>query len=81
MSWQVTPLAGSLGAEITGPNLSNPSEADIAEVQALLLAHKVLFFPKQKVSVDEHVYLGKQFGRIESHPNLKKPVHRSPGYI
>ncbi|MFT7652100.1 MAG: taurine dioxygenase [Limisphaerales bacterium] len=78
MTFEVKGLAGSLGAEVFGVNLSAPSEADIAEIKATLLKHKVLFFPGQSVSVDEHVTFGKQFGRIESHPNLKNPFTDHP---
>jgi taurine dioxygenase len=78
VTFEVKGLAGSLGAEVFGVNLSAPSEADIAEIKATLLKHKVLFFPGQSVSVDEHVTFGKQFGRIESHPNLKNPFTDHP---
>lgn len=78
MNWEIKQLAGSLGAEVLGPDLGAPSEADIAEIKALLLAHKVLFFPGQNVTVDQHVAFGKQFGKIESHPNLKNPFTDHP---
>jgi taurine dioxygenase len=78
VAFEVKGLAGSLGAEVLGVNLSAPSEADIAEIKSTLLKHKVLFFPGQSVSVDEHVTFGKQFGRIESHPNLKNPFTDHP---
>ena len=71
--WKVTRLAPALGAEVTGPNLAHPSEADIDRIKALMLTHKVLFFPDQHVSVDEHVALGRHFGELEGHPNLKNP--------
>jgi taurine dioxygenase len=77
--WQVKQLAGSLGAEITGPDLGEASEADIERVKALMLQHKVLFFPGQTISLDEHVQLGEHFGVIESHPNLKNPFTDHPG--
>ncbi len=78
-NWQVTRIAGALGAEISGVNLSAPSAEDISHIKALLLQHKVLFFPGQHISVEEHVALGEQFGRIENHPNLKNPFTQHPG--
>ena len=78
MSWQVNRLAGALGAEVTGVNLSAPTPEDVEQIKASLLAHKVLFFPGQSISVDDHVALGKQFGQIESHPNLKNPFTDHP---
>lgn len=77
--WKVTRLAGSLGGEVVGPNLSSPSATDIDEIKKLLLEHKVLFFPQQSISVEEHVAFGEQFGRIEDHPNLKNPFTDHPG--
>ena len=77
--WKVTQLAGSLGGEVLGPNLSAPSAADIDAIKELLITHKVLFFPQQSISVEEHVALGEQFGHIEDHPNLKNPFTDHPG--
>lgn len=79
MQWEVKRLAGALGAEVFGPNLSAPSSEDMDAIKALLLEHKVLFFPKQSITVEEHVALGEQFGRIENHPNLKNPFTDHPG--
>ena len=75
-NWQVRRLAGSLGAEITGLDLNEIAagdEAGIEAVMAQLLEHQVIFFPGQKMDIDSHVALGKRFGRVESHPNLKNP--------
>ena len=76
--WKVTRLAGALGAEITGFNLAGASGQDIDKVKALLLEHKVIFFPGQSIDIEEHVALGRQFGQIESHPNLKNPFTQHP---
>ena len=72
-NWSVTRLAGALGAEITGPDISNPSKADISALKALLLEHLVIFLPNQHPTVDAHVAFGRHFGEIEGHPNLKNP--------
>ena len=74
--WQVRRLAGSLGAEITGLDLNEIASGDQAGVDAvgsLLLEHQVIFFPGQQMDIDSHVALGKRFGKIENHPNLKNP--------
>lgn len=71
--WQVTRLAGALGAEVRGVDLAHPGRDDIAGIEALLLEHLVLFFPDQPLTVEEHVALGRQFGPLEGHPNLKNP--------
>ena len=69
--WQITRLAGALGAEIRGVALGDAGADVVARIKALLLEHQVLFFPAQDISIDQHVALGQQFGPIESHPNLK----------
>lgn len=79
MSWDIKRLSGSLGAEITGVDLGHPSDADIEQIKTELLNHKVLFFPGQSISLDQHVALGKCFGTIESHPNLKNPFTQHEG--
>ncbi len=76
--WQTTRLAGALGAEVRGVDLADPTPADIDGVKALLLEHHVLFFPEQRLSVDQHVALGRHFGELEGHPHLKNPITEHP---
>ena len=66
-------LTAALGAEVRGLALAEPTPDVIATVNALLLEHKVLFFPGQHLTIDQHVALGHRFGELESHPNLKNP--------
>lgn len=75
--WTVKRLSGALGAEVTGLNLSAVSPDELDQVRTLLASHLVLFFPDQKLSVDQHVAFGEHFGDLEGHPNLKSatPVH------
>jgi taurine dioxygenase len=79
VSWDIRRLSGSLGAEITGVDLGQPSDADIEQIKTELLNHKVLFFPGQSISLKQHVALGEHFGAIESHPNLKNPFTQHEG--
>jgi len=76
--WQVTRLAGSLGAEVVGAGLGDLSDADFDVVQQLLLEHLVLFFPGQNLGVEAHVEFGRRFGRLEAHPNLQNPYTQHP---
>jgi taurine dioxygenase len=76
--WEITRLAGALGAEVRGIRLASASDGEIAAVKQLLLDHLVLFFPEQNPTVDEHVALGRRFGRLEGHPNLKNPFTQHP---
>ena len=72
MSLEVSRLSAALGAEITSVDLAKVSDAEVDEIKSLLTEHKVIFFPGQKISVDEHVDFGSKFGELEGHPNLKK---------
>lgn len=77
-NWQVRRLAGALGAEITGPDLSNPSESDIAAINQLLLDHLVIFLPGQNISQEAHIEFGRHFGELEGHPNLSNYSDQPP---
>jgi len=71
--WRVERIAPALGAEVRGVDLARADEAEVAAIRSLLTEHMVLFFPDQRISVDEHVALGRHFGPLEGHPNLKNP--------
>lgn len=71
--WDVTRLAGELGAEVRGLDLSTVDGMDVAAIQSLLSEHMVLFFPQQALVEETHIALGRKFGRLEGHPNLKNP--------
>jgi taurine dioxygenase len=77
-SLDVTRLAGSLGAEVRGIDLARADASDAERIRALLLEHCVLLFPGQSLSVDQHVALGRHFGPLEAHPNLKNPFTQHP---
>ncbi len=69
--WDVARLSAALGAEVSGAALAAADAADIAEIKRLLEAHMVLFFPDQHMDADTHIAFGRNFGRLEGHPNLK----------
>ena len=78
---KVTRLAGALGAEVTNFDLKNIlTREDTKVVQELLTEHSVLFFPNQHLSIDQHISLGKLFGNLEGHPNLKNPNEMTKRY-
>ena len=72
-SWQVERLAGALGAEVRGADLSQTDEMDAAVIRRLLAEHMVIFFPDQQLDREAHLRLGAFFGPLEGHPNLKNP--------
>jgi taurine dioxygenase len=74
----VTPLAGALGAEVRGVALAGAGPAEADGIRRLLSEHKVLLFPDQHLTVDQHVALGRHFGPLENHPHLKNPFTQHP---
>jgi len=69
---RVEPIAGSLGAEITGIDLSRP--LDEPTKKALLEAwyeHQVVFFRDQPLTEEQHMALALQFGEIFTHPVIQ----------
>jgi taurine dioxygenase len=75
-------LTCSIGAEIHNVDLADVARDDqrFAELKALLLEHKVLFFRDQNMSRAEHVALAERFGSLEDHPALgSDPEH--PGLV
>lgn len=79
---RVEPLTGAIGAEILNIDLGEAArDADmIAEIRALLLRHKVLFFRDQDISRADHVAFARNFGELENHPVAgSDPEH--PGLV
>ncbi len=72
----VTPLSGSLGAELRGLALRDLAADDVETIRELLTEHLVLFFPDQHLDPDEHIAFGRLFGKLESHPNLALDAER-----
>ena len=67
---RVEPLTCAIGAEVGNVNLGVASrDSDLmAEIRALLLKHKVLFFRDQDFTRPEHVAFARHFGELEDHP-------------
>jgi len=69
-SIRVEPLTCAIGAELSNVNLGVASRDPglVAEIRALLLRHKVLFFRDQDITRAEHVAFARHFGDLEDHP-------------
>src|SRR5437762_13255339 len=66
----VQPIAGALGAEISGVDLGGDlDDATIAEIRRALLEHCVIFFRDQEFDAEQHKRLARRFGGIFVHPN------------
>ena len=73
LSLDVRRIAGALGAEVRGIDLSVPLDDTAREtIQALLLEHLVLFFPGQNLTPGRHRDFAAQWGEMEIHPYLRK---------
>lgn len=71
-SIEIEPIAGALGAEITGVDLSRDlPDSTIADIRQALLDHCVIFFRDQNLDVDRHKAFVRRFGEIFVHPNFK----------
>ena len=72
----------TIGAEIGNVSLAAAAVDDglLAEIRALLLKHRVLFFRDQDISRAEHVAFARRFGELEDHPVAgSDPEH--PGLV
>jgi taurine dioxygenase len=69
-SIKVEPLTCNIGAELSQVNLGIASRDPelVAELRALLLQYKVLFFRDQDITRAEHVAFARHFGELEDHP-------------
>ena len=76
--WEVRRLAGALGAEVHGPDISNASPEDIEAIKSILLEHMVIFLPDQSPTVEAHINFGRHFGDLEGHPNLSSDTRFPP---
>ncbi len=71
---QVRPSTGTIGAEISGIDLTKPlGNHQFQEVHDALMAHQVIFFRDQKITLDQHKAFGRLFGELMVHPNTKGP--------
>jgi len=74
----VAPVAGALGAEISGVQLANIDNSTFNEIHSALLEHQVIFFRDQELSHAQHKAFGRRFGELHIHPflqPLKKEGH------
>ncbi len=71
-SIEIKRVAGALGAEITGIDLSeNLSNEVFSDVHQAFLDHQVIFFRDQKVTPEQQKAFGRRFGSLNVHPYVK----------
>jgi taurine dioxygenase len=69
---EVAPIAGSLGAEITGVELACDLDADtVAEIRRAWLEHLVVFFRAQRLEPEEFLTFARRLGEPVEYPFVK----------
>lgn len=83
MSFETHPIAGSLGAEIRGVDLSQPFSAETtAAVEDALFANKVIFFRGQDFTPEQHVAFSAQLGPVfTDHPPYLPTLEGHPEVV
>ena len=68
----VRPVAGHIGADISGVDISQPlSEQTVRDLKDALHRYKVIFFRDQDITQAQHVAFGRYFGEVTpAHPTL-----------
>lgn len=65
-------VAGALGAELGGVDLSRPlDEATIAAIREALNEHQVIFFRDQSLTPQQQLAFGRRFGPLNIHPYVR----------
>ncbi|MEM7251586.1 MAG: TauD/TfdA family dioxygenase [Pseudomonadota bacterium] len=68
-SLTITPIAGALGAEVSGISLaSSPSERTFERIREAFLTYHVLFFRDQTLTPQEQLAFAERWGDIHVHP-------------
>ncbi|MEP2830166.1 TauD/TfdA family dioxygenase [Parvibaculum sp.] len=68
-AFSIAPLTPAIGAEISGIDLSRPTDAATrAVLREALLQWKVIFFRDQDITTEQHLAFARQFGELEVHP-------------
>jgi taurine dioxygenase len=71
-AFEIQPIAGAVGAELHGVDLSDDLSADtIAAIRQALLDHLVIFFRDQTLPPDRFLPLARRFGTPIEYPFLK----------
>ena len=61
----INPTSGSIGAEISGVDLSvDLSDAVFSEIRQTFIEHGLIFFRNQELTPDDHLRFAKRWGEI-----------------
>tara|TARA_B100001564_G_scaffold356437_1_gene370603 strand:+ start:573 stop:1400 length:828 start_codon:yes stop_codon:yes gene_type:complete len=65
---EIKKLTEHIGAEISEIRIDSLEQSEVDEIKEAWLAHKVLVFRNQPISVEAHIAFGEHFGELEIHP-------------
>jgi len=68
---KVQPIAGALGAEITGVDLRRLTDAEVTEIRRIWLEHLVVFFRDQDLPPARFLAFARRFGEPIEYPFVK----------
>ncbi|WP_131767193.1 TauD/TfdA dioxygenase family protein [Candidatus Protofrankia californiensis] len=76
----VHPVAGHIGAEITGVDIAQPlDEEAVAAIKSALHRYKVVFFREQNLDHAQQIAFGRRFGELTyAHPHDDAPPEEYP---
>ena len=66
MTLKITPLSGTIGAEISGIDLRNLSNSEFDAVHRAFLDHAVLCFRNQDLTPDDQIAFARRWGEMRS---------------
>lgn len=82
MAITVKPLTETLGAEVGGVDASGVPDAATAEaIRDAFHTYKVLVFPKQDITPEQHIAFSRAFGDLVPHPNEKTRLSGYPDIL
>lgn len=67
----VKPVAGSLGAEISGVDLTNINSDIFDEIYRAFVEHQAIIFRDQNLTTDQYFEFGKRWGELAVYPYVK----------
>lgn len=68
---QVRPVAGSLGAELSGVDLGNLTDEQFAEIYRAFVVHQVIFFRDQELDEAAYISFARRWGDIMLYPYMQ----------
>jgi taurine dioxygenase len=73
---EVQPVAGSLGAEISGIDLSSLDDETFEEIYRAFVQYQAVFFRNQSLTSDDYLAFARRWGEIKLYPYMKGlPMH------